>query len=247
MAKIEEIDYDQIIAKASAIARFANHMQEEVKKAFQEIEQMRENWFGYSYDNFINTVNMSVNGFNKIFEVTVSDIPHEIAAKARSYAAANQTTVSNSLVEQTALMLTDLERTNKGSKLRFRTEEVETHRTNIKKYFDNAKEYANQAKQQAEDLNEDWRSISGDTNIAELRLHFSNLNVAVSRIENALDIQVNSQASTIEMIENATNMVKSAKENVSDFVEGVENLGENIKAGIENAKEDLWTNLMGKN
>lgn len=69
---------------------------------------MRENWFGNSYDNFINVVNMSIPGLNKIFEVTVSDIPHEIAAKAKSYAASNQSSTSSSLTEQIALILNDV-------------------------------------------------------------------------------------------------------------------------------------------
>ena len=86
MADIKEIDYDQIIVKASQIASAANEMQTNIKDAFTKIDSMRENWFGNSYDNFINVVNMSIPGLNKIFEVTVSDIPHEIAAKAKSYA-----------------------------------------------------------------------------------------------------------------------------------------------------------------
>lgn len=89
MADIKEIDYDQIIVKASQIASAANEMQTNIKDAFTKIDSMRENWFGNSYDNFINVVNMSIPGLNKIFEVTVSDIPHEIAAKAKSYAASN--------------------------------------------------------------------------------------------------------------------------------------------------------------
>lgn len=49
-ADIKEIDYDQIIVKASQIASAANDMQTAVKAAFQKIDTMRENWFGNSYD-----------------------------------------------------------------------------------------------------------------------------------------------------------------------------------------------------
>ena len=145
MADIKEIDYDQIIVKASQIASAANEMQTNIKDAFTKIDSMRENWFGNSYDNFINVVNMSIPGLNKIFEVTVSDIPHEIAAKAKSYAASNQSSTSSSLTEQIALILNDVSKTNKGAKLRFRTANVQSDQKAIESKFKSAKSAAEKA------------------------------------------------------------------------------------------------------
>lgn len=73
---IKEIDYDQIIVKASQIANSANDMQNAIKGAFAEIQQMSDVWFGNSYDNFINVVNMAIPGLNKVFTVTVRVIYH---------------------------------------------------------------------------------------------------------------------------------------------------------------------------
>ena len=162
MADIKEIDYDQIIVKASQIASAANEMQTNIKDAFTKIDSMRENWFGNSYDNFINVVNMSIPGLNKIFEVTVSDIPHEIAAKAKSYAASNQSSTSSSLTEQIALILNDVSKTNKGAKLRFRTANVQSDQKAIESKFKSAKSAAEKASSTASSLESVWNSISGD-------------------------------------------------------------------------------------
>ena len=246
-ADIKEIDYDQIIVKASQIASAANDMQTAVKAAFQKIDTMRENWFGNSYDNFINVVNMSIPGLNKIFEVTVSDIPHEIAAKAKSYAASNQLSTSSSLTEQIALILNDVSKTNKGAKLRFRTANVQADQKSIESKFKEAKSAAEKASSTASSLESVWSSISGDSNIRELKAAFKRLDNILDSLGSALDNQITAQTNTIELLEGAANTVEAAGDVMSDAVDAAKDLGTQAINKIQETASDVWTNLTGKN
>lgn len=247
MADIKEVDYDQIINKASQIASSANDMQNAVKEAFQKIESMSSNWFGQSYDNFIDTVNLSVSGLSKLFETAVSDIPHEVAAKAKSYASSNQASVGTSFNEQTAIILNELPKTNKGSKLRFRSSEVSSDQQSIKSKFEEAKTAADKALSTSTSLETDWQSISGDTNIRELKDAFTRVKTILDNLSNALDGQISAQATTIETLETAANAVKAAQDVAENAVDAAKDAATNAVNFIQQSASDLWTNLTGKN
>lgn len=247
MADIKEIDYDQIIVKASQIASAANEMQNAVKTAFKKIESMSDNWFGNSYDNFINVVNMSITGLNKIFEITVSDIPHEIAAKAKSYAASNQASTSSSLTEQIAVILSDLPKTNKGAKLRFRTASVQADQKQIESKFEDAKTSADKASQIADSLEGDWNSISGDSNIKELKAAFKKVNNTIEIISKALSSTITEQANTIENAENLANAIEAAQKAKEERAEQVQEFAQNLKDKIQESRDQTWKNLLGRN
>lgn len=247
MADIKEIDYDMIITKASQIANSANNMQESIKSAFNEIDKMREVWFGQSYDNFINTVNVSITGLNKVFEVTVSDIPHEIAAKARSFASANQSTVSTSLSDQVAIMLTDLTKTNKGSKLRFQSDNVTAAQSTIKAKFEEAASYAEEAYATSDSLTEAWNSISGDSNIRELKNAFNRVKTIMNSLSSALDGQISQQATTINALEAAAEAVEAVHDAAENLVDSAVDAAAAAVQNIQQSASDLWNNLTGKN
>ena len=244
---IKEIDYDQIIVKASQIANSANDMQNAIKGAFAEIQQMSDVWFGNSYDNFINVVNMAIPGLNKVFTVTVSDIPHEIAAKARSYAAANQSSTSSSLSDQIAIILSDVPKTNKGAKLRFRSANVRACQKAIESRFKEATAASDRASSTASSLEADWNSISGDTNIRELKDAFKRVNTILESLRDALDNQITAQATTIEALEGAADAVEAAKDFAGEVVDGAKDMAKTAVNKIQETASDVWTNLTGGN
>lgn len=247
MADIKEIDYDQIVAKASQIAATANSMQNNIKEAFSLIDSMRDHWFGNSYDNFLNVVNLSTINLNKLFETTVSDIPHEIAAKAKSYAASNQASLSSSLTEQTAIILNEITKTNKGAKLRFKSSEISNDQKAIKAKFDAAKEDAENAHQQCEALQAHWNSISGDTNIRELKNAFTKVKVIIGTISNSLDSQISAQATTINALETAAGAVEAVKNVAENATDTVVDAATNTIHAIQQSASDVWKNLTGGN
>ena len=247
MADISNIDYDTLVSGASQIASKADEMQNKIKSAFDAIEAMSEHWFGNSYDNFINVVNMSITNLNKMFEITVSDIPHEIYAKAKSYAYSQQTEVSASFTDQTALTLTDLAKTNKGTKLRFQSENISADQTTINGYFEDAATAADEAKTIATSLKDDWKSISGDTNIAELKTAFNTVETVVNNLKTSLSDQITAQEATISALETAADAVEAAKDAAESTVENVQEAATNAVQNIKESASQLWTNLTGGN
>ena len=247
MAKITEIDYDQMIQKASNIASTADAMQKSIQSAMQKVDSMRNNWFGNSYDIFVDAVNMCLQPLNDIFFTTVSEIPHEIAAKAKSYAKANQTDVSASMAEQEAITLTELTRTNKGSKVRFQSSEVTATQGEIKSKFEEAANSAEKASSISDSLSADWDSISGDSNIKELKAAFGKLKLLIDALTSKLDSQVTAQASSIEAIETAANAVEAVVKIKEDAVDAAKDAATNATNAINDSANQIWKNLLGKN
>ena len=219
MANIKEIDYDQMINKASRIASAANDMQRAVKQAFDRITHMSSDWSGASYDQFAIVVNTAVPSLNKLFETSVSDIPHEIVAKAKSYAASTQTTVGASFSENTVLMLPEISKTNKGSKFRFLSDKVSADQAAIKSFFEKAKNAADNAKTISQSLKSDWQSISGDNNIYELIAAFKRINMILDNLSKALDQQISAQEFKISATEAASNAAEKVKDVADDAVD----------------------------
>lgn len=247
MTDAKLIDTEQMINRASQIAENANEMQNAIKGAFQKIQSMSENWFGQSYDNFIDVVNTSIIALNKLFEISVSDIPHEISSKAQSYAHSNQQPMPAGLREQIALILSELPKTNKGAKLRFRSSEVAADQSAIKSKFEEAKSCADKASTVATSLESDWQSVSGDNNIRELKEAFKRVKNIVSHLQESLDSQISAQENTISTIENAANAVVASKEVVENAVESTQQAASNAINAIKQSSAEVWTNLTGKN
>ena len=246
-ADIKEIDYDQIVAKASNIAKKADQMQKAVQLAFKEINQMRENWFGLSYDNFINTVNKTIKDLNKLFETTVSDIPHEIAAKAKSYATANDATISTGLSEQTAIILQDFIPTNKGTKLRFRETEVRSDQKQININFQDAQTFAQNARAEASSLEDVWKSGAGDTNIQELKDAFDKVIKILEGLDKSLDNFIEAQAGRINRREAQINAVESIKDVIANAIDAAQ---DEVQSAVNKMKQDAaqsWKNELGRN
>lgn len=247
MAKIKQVDYDQMINKASQIANAANDMQNAVKDAYKRMQDMSQNWFGQSYDRFIMGVNGSIEAFNSIFEVTVSDIPHEIAAKAKSYAKVNQGEVTASLNEQIAIILSEIPLTNKGTMLRWESDGVAADQQAIKSKFESAKSAADKASSIASSLESDWQSISGDTNIAELKKAFKELKDNIDALASALDGAIRTQEASVSSTETAINAVKAAKNVVTGAIESTQQAAKDFSTKAQQAADQWEKNMLGKN
>lgn len=246
-AKIEEVDYDGIMRQANKIADRASNMQNYIKQAFQRMDQMRNNWFGDSYDNFIRGVNMSIPGLNNTFMNTVVTYPMEIAAKARSLASANQAHVSVGLPANTAIQLADITLTGKGSKLRFREDQVRDDQANIKTNFENAKSEVDKAINEANNLKSEWQSVSGDRNIQELVQSFNRVKNIIAGLQDSLDSCISAQALTVNALESAAQAVDTAGNIMEDAVDSAKDAVANTVNKIQETAADVWRNLTGGN
>ena len=99
----------------------------------------------------------------------------------------------------------------------------------------------------ASSLESVWNSISGDSNIRELKAAFKRLDTILDSLSSALDNQITAQTNTIEALEGAANAVEAAGDVVSDAVDAAKDLGSQAINKIQETASDVWTNLTGKN
>ena len=247
-ADIKEIDCDQIVTKASNIAKKADQMQRAIELAFKEINSMRENWFGTSYDNFIvNVVNITIPDLNKLFETTVSTIPHEIYAKAKSFAIANEYSLSASFSEQVITTLTDLITTKKGATFRFRDNEVKVNQKQINIHFQDAENFANDAKSEAQSLEDVWKSISGDTNIQELKSAFDKVIKIIKKLSKALDNYISTNSLRVNAIEGTAEAFEATGKVAANAIDSAEEAVQSAVNKMQADANQTWKNLTGKN
>ena len=247
-ADIKEVDCDQIVTKASNIAKKADQMQKAIGLAFKEINSMRENWFGTSYDNFIvNVVNITIPDLNKLFEIVVSDIPHEIYAKAKSYSVMSEYSLSASFTEQVATTLTNLIPTKRGAIFRFRENEVKSNQKQININFQDAENFANDAKSEAQSLEDVWKSISGDTNIQELKSAFDKVIKIIQKLTKTLDSYVSASTLKVNAGETVQGAMEAAPKVAANALDAVEDAAQSAINKIEADANQTWKNLTGKN
>lgn len=243
MADIKKVNWDKLIEGASNIASTANEMQKNIKSAFKQLEELRNSWNGNRYDLFVTSVNQADQGLNTLFSTTVSKIPHEIAAKAKSYASLNSEK-AKAFNEQTAIILEEIPKTSKGSEFRFRSAEVKSAEQSIKSKFTSAENNADKAISIANSLKGDWDSISGDENIYDLIAAFKKVKNIISSISRSLTGTITTTEQEISLKETAIA--------AGDAVKGVaDQIGENASKAIDTANDAMrqaaadWRSLLG--
>ena len=246
-ANITEVDYDGIMQQANKIAKHANEMQKNIKEAFDKINSMSEHWFGNSYDNFVRGANLSITGLNTTFMSTVVTYPLEIAAKAKSLAAANQSQVNTAFPNELALQLEEVPLTNKGSKLRFKEEQIKSDQAAINNKFDAAMEDLDNAVREANGLKETWQSVSGDNNIRELVAALNRVKGVINGLKASLDSCITAQAVTVNALEAAAQVVDTAGDILDNTVDAAKDALANTVNQIQETAADIWRNLTGQN
>lgn len=263
MAKIDEINFDELTENASAIALHGDMMQGSIKLAIQEIDNMRNVWFGNSYDLFVANVNLITYGLtglltggnassqfdslNVLIKTIVSDIPYELYDKARSYAHTQYKAITASFSDKEPVVLPYLYPTDKGSELRFWSADVETAKTNIYTYLTNASDEISTCKSLAFQCETSWQSISGEININALKNALDRVQEKIDNIRSELNKAITDQANAIEAIEKAAEEIKSFANVVTPGIDsGLENLM-GFSQMADEAATKLWKNLTGRN
>lgn len=241
MAEVRDVGVNELITGASEVARLANEMQTSIQISYNTIISMSDSWFGRSYDNYATAANFSAKFFfNNLFTNVVSDVPHEIAAKAKSYAIHHQEEITATFNEQIAIILPEIPLTNKGGHVRFLSEGVTTAQSAIKKNFDDAINSANAARSKSEGMRSDWQSIAGDTNVEELVNGFSKVVSALEELKSLLDKAISDQAASTEFAENTINFVESLPRMAAEGVDAAQDSLNNFISSVAEGASQTW-------
>ena len=184
---------------------------------------------------------------NKLFEIVVSDIPHEIYAKAKSYSVMSEYSLSASFTEQVATTLTNLIPTKRGAIFRFRENEVKSNQKQININFQDAENFANDAKSEAQSLEDVWKSISGDTNIQELKSAFDKVIKIIQKLTKTLDSYVSASTLKVNAGETVQGAMEAAPKVAANALDAVEDAAQSAINKIEADANQTWKNLTGKN
>lgn len=142
MAKIQNVDYEAIPAKASTMRETGIQLNTELTTAYQSITDMHTNWYGKRYHALVVDFNNMIPQLNEMLELVVGEIPYTLETVANNYSKVDQGSniVAANKTAPTKIAEITLP-TDVGMK--FLTTEVSTVQTNVSTNFENAKECMN--------------------------------------------------------------------------------------------------------
>ena len=241
MSEVIDVGINELISSASKVARLANEMQTSIQIAYNTIISMSDSWFGRSYDNYATAANLTAKVFfNDLFTNLVSDVPHEIAAKAKTYAVHHQEEITSTFTDQIAIILPEIPLTNKGGHIRFISEDVTTSQSAIKKNFDDAIASANSAKDISGNMDSDWQSIAGATNVSELISGFNKVVSALELLKSLLDKAISDQAASTEFAENTINFLESIPQMAAEGMDVAQDSFNNFINSVAEGASQTW-------
>lgn len=241
-AKIDNVDYQDIVNKANQISNLSSEANRAIIDAYQKMKDMSNDWYGNSYDQFAKSANMYIDKLNKCFRACVVQIPTELIAKARSYAKSNLADVGGAM-DTSVANITDIPLTNKDTKLRFVSSAISNDQSAIENSFKNAESKCDQVMSTLQSI--DWSSVSGSRNKQELKTYIRNIKSIMEQIKASLKTIINNQQATIDLIEGAQEIVEAGKEITEDIIDAAKSSAQSLATEISDAISATWESLTG--
>lgn len=136
MANITQVDYEGLPTQAGLIRTEGKNLYDNLKKLFQEAENMHSNWYGIRYNSFITELNSMIPAVNDILRLVVDDIPIALETVAKNYALADG--AAPKAVNEKELPTVESVESVTDVGLRFVSTSVATNKTNIETYISNS-------------------------------------------------------------------------------------------------------------
>lgn len=90
MARIMEVDYEAIPAKAKRIRVQGQELNNEITTAYTSIANMHNSWYGQRYNALVTLFNNLIPQINEMLVLTVQEIPFALETVANNYAQADK-------------------------------------------------------------------------------------------------------------------------------------------------------------
>lgn len=136
MANITQVDYEGLPTQAGLIRTEGKNLYDNLKKLFQEAQNMHSNWYGIRYNSFITELNSMIPAVNDILRLVVDDIPIALETVAKNYALADG--AAPKAVNEKELPTVEAVESVTDVGLRFVSTSVATNKTNIETYISNS-------------------------------------------------------------------------------------------------------------
>ncbi len=138
MAKIQEVDYKAIPAKAKNMRAEGKALNKEMTNAYKSVADMHNSWYGKRYNDLVQGFNKMIPDINEMLKLVVQDIPYALETVANNYSQADTGSKATSASNEAASKITNLS-THNDVGMKFLTSNVEQLRSQVSKNFKNAK------------------------------------------------------------------------------------------------------------
>ena len=243
-AEINEVDYEDLIERANLLVGIAKPANDSVVSGYGKFDDMKNVWFGYSYDVAVNAVNQYVDTLNECFRFLVTQGPSELAAKAVSYSKGDMN-AKNHTGNESPREVERAQKSNKAPKLRFQSSRVESTRSDI--VDGDFKHAINQMDTYMNVLEgANWDSVAGESTKRELIQKAKTVQSILTHAQSSINGIITNQQNAINAIEGAAEAVEAGKEIVESLTDNAKNAYESFVQGAQEGAQSLWQSLTGQ-
>lgn len=159
MAKIMNVDYEDIPAQAKKMREDGQTLNKEITSAYKSISDMHSDWYGKRYNELVKSFNGIVSQINELLDLVVGDIPYTLETVANNYSQADKGSNVTSAIKTSPKKVTNLTMHNDVG-MKFITSSVESTQKNVSSNFRNAKEKMNSIESTYNKIK--WQSDAAD-------------------------------------------------------------------------------------
>lgn len=138
MANIQNVDYEALPGQAGQMRSYGQELNNELKTAYTNIENMHNVWYGQRYNALVKEFNKIIPQINELLDLVVGDVPFALETIANNYAQADKGANVTSAQKTAPNKIVDLTIHNDVG-MRFITADVETIKGQVSTNLDNAK------------------------------------------------------------------------------------------------------------
>ncbi len=200
MAKINEVDYEDIPNKAREMRLKGQALNVEISSAYESMTNMHNSWYGKRYNELVTQFNNMVPQLNELLDLVVGEIPFSLETVANNYSQADQgVNVTNAHIENPK-KITNINISNDIG-MKFITSDVTTVQQNVSKNFTEAKQKMNEIEIVYGTVK--WQSEAADAFKAKFTKLKSEIVTAFDDIETQFTRLMNQTKEDIQNTENA--------------------------------------------
>ena len=142
MAKIQNVDYEQIPRQASQMRTEGQALNKELTTAYTNITNMHSIWYGQRYNALVKEFNKIIPDINELLKLVVGEFPYALEVIANNYSQADKGANVTSAQNTAPNNISDIPLSSDEG-MRFLTSEVQNVQNQVSTNFDNAKEKMN--------------------------------------------------------------------------------------------------------
>ena len=204
MAKIQNVDYEAIPAKASAMRQAGTQLNQELLNMYQKITDMHNAWYGKRYHTLVLDFNAMVPQLNAMIDLVVSEIPFTLETVSNNYSKVDQGTNIVAATKTLPTKIVDI-MIAEDVGMRFLESEVGMTRQQVSNALENAKQMMNQIDSILGQVK--WQSEASEafrTKFAQLKASittaFDNINNQFAKLitQAQTDMQSTESANTVQ-------------------------------------------------